>query len=154
MPIALIDCRDGIAPPKACFRGLICRMIFHVGSLKMNAAYLLITLLFAAMVAFSGLGKIRRDPRIVRVIHEDIGVPLKYFSLLASCEFAGALGLVLGIWWPSMGVAASIGLVLYFVCATVSHLRVRDFKGIGPAMFMLATAAGALALRILTHKPG
>jgi len=120
----------------------------------MNAAYLLITLLFAAMVAFSGLGKIRRDPRIVRVIHEDIGVPLKYFSLLASCEFAGALGLVLGIWWPSMGVAASIGLVLYFVCATVSHLRVRDFKGIGPAMFMLATAAGALALRILTHKPG
>jgi hypothetical protein len=31
---------------------------------------------------------------------------------------------------------------------------VRDVKGIGPAMFMLAIAAGALALRILTHKPG
>jgi len=120
----------------------------------MNAAYLLITLLFAAMVAFSGLGKIRRDPRIVRVIHEVIGVPLKYFSLLAACEFAGALGLVLGIWWPSMGVAASIGLILYFVCATVSHLRVGDVKGIGPAVFMLAMAAGALALGILTHKLG
>jgi hypothetical protein len=57
--------------------------------------------LLAAMVAFSGLGKLRLDPRIVRIIHEVIGVPLKYFPLLAACEFVGALGLVLGIWWPS-----------------------------------------------------
>ncbi len=115
-----------------------------------NTAYLLITVLFAAMVAFSGLGKIRRDPRIVHVIHEVVGVPLKYFSLLAGCELAGALGLVLGIWWPSMGVAASIGLVLYFVVATASHLRVGDVKGIGPAAFVLAVAAGTLAMGILT----
>ena len=71
----------------------------------MDTAYLVITLVLAAMVAGSGLGKLRRDPRIVRIIHEVIGVPLKYFSLLAACEFAGALGLVLGIWWPSLGVA-------------------------------------------------
>jgi hypothetical protein len=49
-----------------------------------------------------------------------------------------------------MGVAASIGLVLYFVGATVSHLRVGDVKGIGPAAFLLTVAAGALATRILT----
>lgn len=116
----------------------------------MNIPYLVITILFAAMVAFSGLGKIRRDPKIMHVIHEVVGVPLKYFSLLAACEFAGALGLVLGIWWPPVGVAASIGLVLYFVAAIVFHLRVGDVKGIGPAAFMLALAAGALALRILT----
>ncbi len=117
----------------------------------MNTAYLIITILFAVLVAFSGLGKIRRDPRIVYVINEVVGVPLKYFSLLAACELAGALGLVLGIWWPAMGVAASIGLVLYFVGATVSHLRVGDVKGIGPAAFMLVVAAGALAMRILTR---
>jgi hypothetical protein len=40
-------------------------------------------------------------------------VPLTYFPLLAACEFAGALGLVLGIRWPPLGVAAGIGLVLY-----------------------------------------
>jgi uncharacterized membrane protein YphA (DoxX/SURF4 family) len=120
--------------------------------LHVNTAYLVITILFAAIVAFSGIGKIRRDPRIVQVIHEVVGVPLKYFSLLAACELAGALGLVLGIWWPSMGVAASVGLVLYFVGATVSHLRVSDVKGIGPAAFMLTVAAGALAMRILTLR--
>jgi hypothetical protein len=113
-------------------------------------AYLIVTLLFAAIVAFSGLGKIRRDPQIVHVICEVVGVPLKYLSLLAAAELACALGLVLGIWWPSLGVAASIGLVLYFVGAIVSHLRVGDVKGVGPAAFLLAVAVGALALRILT----
>ena len=120
----------------------------------MDTAYLVITILLAAMVAFSGLGKIRRDPRQMRVIHETIGVPLRYFPLLAACEFAGGLRLVLGIWWPPLGVAGAIGLVLYFVGAIVSHLRVGDVKGIRPAAFMLAVAAGALAMRIMTLKPG
>jgi uncharacterized membrane protein YphA (DoxX/SURF4 family) len=99
----------------------------------MDTAYLVIAILLAAMLVFSGLGKTRRDPRQMHVVHEIIGVPLKYFPLLAACEFAGALGLVLGIWWPPLGVAAGIGLVLYFVGAIVSHLRVGDVKGIGPA---------------------
>ena len=118
----------------------------------MGIAYLVITILLAAIVTFSGIGKIRRDPRIVQVIHELIGVPLKYFSLLAACEFAGALGVVLGVWWPLLGVAASIGLVIYFVGACVSHLRVGDVKGIGPAASILVLAAAALALRILTYR--
>jgi len=120
----------------------------------MGTAYLAITILLAAMAAFSGVAKIRRHSRIVRVIHEVIGVPLRYFPLLATCEFAGALGLVLGIWWPPMGVAAGIGLVLYFVGAVVSHLRVGDVKGIGPAAFMLAVAAAALVMRVLTSRSG
>jgi hypothetical protein len=61
------------------------------------------------MVSYSGLGKTRRDPLPVRVVHETVGVPLKYFPLLAACEFAGALGLLVGIWWPPIGVVAGIG---------------------------------------------
>ena len=118
----------------------------------MQIAYLVITIVLAAMAMFSGIGKVRRDPRIVQVIHEVVGVPMKYFSLLAACEFAGALGVVLGIWWPLLGMAAGIGLVIYFVGASVSHLRVGDVKGIGPAAFMLLTAAAALAMRILTYR--
>jgi hypothetical protein len=116
----------------------------------MNAAYFVITILFALLVAFSGLGKFRRDPRQVRVLHETVGVPLRYIPMLAACEFAGALGLLAGIWWPWLGAAAGIGLVLYFVGAVVSHLRVGDTKGIGPASFMLVFVVGALALRIIT----
>ena len=116
----------------------------------MNAAYFAITAAMALMVMFSGVGKIRRDPRQVAVVHETVGVPLRYLPFLAACEFAGGLGLVIGIWWSPLGVAAAAGLVLYFVGAVVSHLRVGDVKGLGPAAFMLTLAAGALVLRVLT----
>jgi len=118
----------------------------------MYIAYLVTTIVLASIVLFSGIGKLRKDPRIVKVIHEVVGVPMKYFPLLAACEFAGAVGLVLGIWWPILGAAAAIGLVVYFVGAVVSHLRVGDAQGIGPAAFLLAVSAGALVMRILTNR--
>src|SRR6516164_6318374 len=120
----------------------------------MDTAYRAITILLAAMVLWSGVAKVRRDPHVIRVIHEIVGVPLRYLPLLAACEFAGALGLVLGIVWPPLGVAAGIGLVLYFLGATISHLRVGDVKGIGPAAFMLAAAVAALVMRVLTSRSG
>lgn len=77
---------------------------------------------------------------------------MKYFPALAACELAGALGLVLGIWWPLLGIAAGLGLVIYFVGAVVSHFRVGDFKGIGPAAMLLTMSVAALCLSLLLHK--
>jgi hypothetical protein len=110
--------------------------------------YLAITFIVAAMVALSAIMKIRRDPRVVRVINEIVGVPLGYFPLLAAYEFAGALGLVLGIFWPLLGVVAGVGLVLYFMGAIVAHLRVGDFKTVGPAVFMFVATIIALTIRL------
>lgn len=89
-------------------------------------------------------------PKVVKVIHDTVGVPMHYLPILAACEFAGALGIVAGIWWPPLGVAAGIGLVIYFVGAVASHLLVGDLAGIGPAVFVLALAAAALATRVMT----
>lgn len=120
----------------------------------MDTAYLVITIVLAAMAAISGLGKLGRNPKIVHIVHEVVGVQLKYFPHLAACEFAGALGLVLGIWWPFLGMAAGIGLVVYFMGAIVSHVRVGDVNGIGPAAFMLIISVAALVLRVLAHTTG
>ena len=117
----------------------------------MGIAYLVVTIVLAAIALFSGFGKLRSDPHIVKVIHETVGVPMKYFPLLAGCEIAGAVGLILGIWWSALGVAAGIGLLLYFLGAVLSHLRVKDVKGIGPAVFLLMLSAGILVLRFLIH---
>lgn len=115
-------------------------------------AYLAVTIMLAAMVLFSGVGKLRHDPKIVHVIHETVGVPMKYFPMLAACELAGAVGLILGIFFPLLGLAAATGLVIYFVGAVISHLRVGDAKGIGPAMMLLAVSVAAACLRILAHR--
>jgi DoxX-like family len=113
----------------------------------MHTAYLVVTAFLAAGAAFSALAKIRRDPRVVAIIHDVVGVPMSYFGLLASLELAGAIGIVAGIWLKPLGLAAGAGLVLYFVGAAVSHLRVSDIKGIGPALFMLATSIASVVLR-------
>ena len=115
----------------------------------MHPIYLAVTLILAAMAAFSGAGKIRKDPRVVKIVCETVGVPHKYLGWLAALELTGAVGLVGGIRWPPLGVAAGIGLVLYFLGAVISHVRAGDFKGIGPAAFLLILAAGAVALRML-----
>src|ERR1035438_8108182 len=53
----------------------------------MHTLYLVIAVLFALMVTYSGIGKIRRDPLQVKVVQETIGLPLKYFPLLAAILF-------------------------------------------------------------------
>ena len=51
-------------------------------------------------------------------------------------------------WWP-VGVAAAIGVILYFLGAIGAHLRVRDMKFV-PVLVMLVAAVAALALRVTT----
>src|SRR5262245_15024906 len=116
----------------------------------MTTAFVAVTVLFALMTALSALMKIRHDPKVVKIIHETVGVPMKFFPHLAACERAGALGFVSGIWSPVLGVTAGSGLVIYFIGAVVSHLRVGDFQGTGAASFMFGLSVACVALRIAT----
>ncbi|MGH9736092.1 MAG: DoxX family protein [Candidatus Acidiferrales bacterium] len=120
----------------------------------MHAAYLSLAIIVASIVTFSAIAKVGRDPKVVRVIKDVVGVPMEYFPVLAACEFAGALGLIVGVWLPWAGMAAGVGLVIYFVGAVAAHLRVSDIKGIGPAVFILTLCAVTLALRVLMNTGG
>jgi hypothetical protein len=114
----------------------------------MSYAYTGLAVVTALVVAASGMMKVRRDPKVMKIIHEVVGVPVEFFPLLAACEFGGAVGLVGGVLWAPLGLAASVGLVLYFVGALIGHLRVGDFKGLGPAAFMLFLSGACLFLRV------
>ena len=118
----------------------------------MFITYCILAVLYSAMLTFSGIMKVRQDPQIVQIIHDTIGVPLAYFPVLAVCEFAAALGLLAGIRWPRLGIAAAIGAVIYFIGAIISHLLVRDFAGIGGAVFMFVMATVLLVLRVKTAR--
>ena len=114
----------------------------------MFAAYVGVALLSTVLLALvSGLGKLRRSRYIVKSVHEVVGVPLRWFPFLAGLEFAAATGLILGIQWAPLGIAAAAAMALYFVGAIVAHVRVNDLKGVGPAVQMLCLAATALLTR-------
>ena len=97
----------------------------------MYIAHFVVVVLMSLLAAASGVAKLRRDPHVVHVIHEVVRVPMKWFLWLAVCEFAGAGGLLIGIAWPPVGLAAAVGLILYFLGAIIAHIRVGDLKGIG-----------------------
>jgi len=90
----------------------------------MYIAHIVVVALMSLLAAASGVAKLRRDPHVVHVIHEVVRVPMKWFLWLAVCEFAGAGGLLIGIAWPPIGLAAAVGLILYFLGAIIAHIRV------------------------------
>ena len=113
----------------------------------MSLAYDIVGALLAVMLLLSASAKLTRNKQIVDGLTA-IGVPLTMFPFLAACEIAGAAGMVIGIWWTPLGIAATIGLALYFVGAVGAHLRKKDFKGLPNAGVMLVASAAVLILRI------
>jgi hypothetical protein len=118
----------------------------------LTIAYNVIAVVFAIMLGFSATLKLMLHPGPVKGIHEVVGVPLSWFPVLAACLIAGAVGLVVGIFRPKIGVAAAGGLVVYFIGAIVAHVLANDWAGLkGPIVpFLLATTA--LTLRILSQR--
>jgi uncharacterized membrane protein len=72
--------------------------------------------------------------------------------VLAACEIAGGIGLLIGISRPKLGVAAAVGLVLYFIGAFVAHVRVGDWPGLKAPITPFVLACAALALRISSMR--
>ena len=111
----------------------------------MFIAYVVVAALLAALLALSAHGKLTRNEKQVTGL-TGIGVPLSWFPLLATAELAGAAGLLVGIFYRPLGIAAAIGVVLYFVGAIAAHLRAKDTKGLSAPAPLLVFAAVALAL--------
>jgi len=91
----------------------------------MFIATAIISAVLAALLLFSAASKLRKDADAVKII-ETVQFPVDKLWFLAACEIAGAVGLVAGLFWWPIGVAAGIGVVLYFIGAVIAHARVRD----------------------------
>jgi hypothetical protein len=61
---------------------------------------------------------------------------------------AGALGLLAGLWLQPIGIAAGIGLVLFFVGAVITHIRADVIYNIGFPAAHLGLSIASLALAI------
>ncbi|SOD60344.1 DoxX-like family protein [Streptomyces zhaozhouensis] len=73
----------------------------------------------------------------------EVHVPERALPYLATLKLAGAVGLVAGlVWEPWLGVAAGVGLTLFFLGAVGAHLRARVLHNIAfPGMYLLLAVA-------------
>lgn len=90
--------------------------------------------------------------RSMRDMAAHLGIAWPRYRAIGVLELAAVAGIVAGLlWWPWLGVAAGGGVVLLMVGAVVAHARVKDPVGaMGPALAVLALAAGSTATRLLT----
>ncbi|MFW6694532.1 DoxX family protein [Streptomyces sp. MAR4 CNX-425] len=75
----------------------------------------------------------------------EVRAPAAALPYLATLKLAGAAGLVVGLAAvPWLGVAAGVGLVLFFLAAVAAHVRARVFHNIAfPGLYLLLAVASA-----------
>lgn len=82
------------------------------------SAFLAVVLLFDAAASI-------RPPRFIRDCLDGVRFPREWWWTLIVIKTLAASGLLVGIWVPGIALAANVGVVVYFVCAAVSHIRAR-----------------------------
>ncbi|MGC5323583.1 DoxX family protein [Micromonospora arida] len=100
------------------------------------------TILCALANAIEVTAKAIRSDFVTRNCAE-VGLSARWIPYLAVVEGAGVVGLVLGLLGVRpFGLAAALGLVLFFVGAILAHVRARVFHNIAfPAVFLVLAVA-------------
>ena len=114
-----------------------------------HTAYVVVTLITACLNAAVAVADLVRAPFVLATSGE-VGVPSAWLPYLGALKAAGAAGLLLGLLGiRPLGIAAAVGLVLFFLGALAAHVRARVFHNIAFPMAFFAFAAGTLTLVVV-----
>ena len=113
----------------------------------MFTAYIAITIFTAAANTYAAIVDFRRPQWVVDNITKWGGSHSWLFPL-GALKAAGGLGLLVGIGVPPIGIAAAIGLVLFFVGAIAAVIRARWYSHLPWPSTYLLLAVGSLVLRV------
>ncbi|MBE1575188.1 DoxX family protein [Amycolatopsis roodepoortensis] len=116
----------------------------------MAVSHVVLSVLLAAIFAVLGVAKILRQPALVSRT-ERIGFSVRAIQGIGALELAGAAGLVAGLFWRPLGIAAAAGLVALLIGAAVSHVRAGDgIKDVAPPVWLALVSAAAAVTAIVS----
>ncbi len=100
----------------------------------------ILAVLLALICLATAAADFKLVPQVVETI-ERLKMPTRIIPALGIAKLAGALGLLVGIWLDALGSYAALCLSLYFLIATVLHLRARDsVANTAPAAVLLVVS--------------
>ncbi|MFE3553661.1 DoxX family protein [Streptomyces sp. NPDC059193] len=111
----------------------------------MSTTAVVLTLVGAFMAGFSAVSVFLRAKWVVEPLAA-YGVPASWWTWLGVAKAAGAAGLVVGLFVPAIGIAAAVGITLYFTGAALTVLRARSYAHLPFPLLYAAPAVAALAL--------
>jgi hypothetical protein len=110
-------------------------------------AKVVVTALLAAMLGFAGLIKVIGVAQSL-TIRDHLGVKPVQWRMIGALELAAVAGVVVGLWWPPIGVAAAIGSALLLLGAIGFHARASDSAAdTAPAVIGLGLAVATAILQ-------
>lgn len=114
-----------------------------------DTATVIVTLLLAALFTFSSSIKLLGVPKSL-AIRDHLGVSPMQWRAIGALELAGVAGVLVGLMWAPIGIAAAIGLALLSSGALAFHLRASDrVADSAPAVIGVALAAAVVVLHTL-----
>jgi hypothetical protein len=108
----------------------------------------IVNLLLAVILAFAAVRKLTHREDVVAT-YARVGVPEERLNHLAFILLLGAAGLLLGLAWTPIGIAAALGVVVYFLLAIAAHVRHRDTDNLTTPIAVEAIAVAAVVLQAL-----
>lgn len=105
-----------------------------------------IPLVLAGALLFDAAASVR-PPRFISDCLEGVGFPRPWWWTLIVIKSLAVAGLLVGIWIPGIAMAATIGVVVYFLCAAASHVKAQF---LGQAFWLNCLGMLALSLATLT----
>jgi hypothetical protein len=103
-------------------------------------------------VAFLGAGGAKlAGAQQMRDAAQHVGFSFRSYQGIGALEAAGGVGLLIGLAWAPLAIAAAAGLTILMIGAVAVHLRAKDSVAqFGPAALLAVLAAVTLVLRIVT----
>jgi hypothetical protein len=110
--------------------------------------FITISVLLAVVCLLPAAGKLTGQPKM-RKSAAHFGIPWPRYRLIGVAELAAAAGILAGLWWHPLGVAAAAGLALLLIGALISHRRAADSgQEMAPALVALALTIAYLAIAL------
>ena len=110
--------------------------------------FVTISLLLAAACLLPAAAKLAGHPKMQQSAAH-FGIPWPRYRLIGAAELAAAAGILTGLWWHPLGVAAAAGMALLLVGAIITHRKAADSaKEMAPALVALLLTLAYLAIAL------
>jgi uncharacterized membrane protein YphA (DoxX/SURF4 family) len=110
--------------------------------------FVTISLLLAAVCLLPAAGKLTGHPKM-RQSAAHFGIPWPRYRLIGAAELAAAAGILIGLWWHPLGVAAAAGMALLLLGAIITHRNAADsVKEMAPALLALLLTLAYLVIAL------
>jgi len=110
--------------------------------------FVTVSLLLAAACLLPAAAKLAAHPKMQQSAAH-FGIPWPRYRLIGAAELAAAAGILTGLWWHPLGVAAAAGMALLLLGAVITHRKAADSAGeMAPALVVLLLTLAYLAIAL------